>query len=323
MRSRLLLAGQAFVTVALLALLGRALDVDGLRALFVRLPVSFYFISLAVVLAGQIAYAWRWSLLLQESGLTIPFTTVLKQYFVGIFVNNFLPSTVGGDVAKVVYLGSDYGYRTIAASVAIDRLLGVGLLATIATCALWLSPISTPRLVAAHVASALIAAASLALLMVTIFGTGGLAARLGRFGTRTVEFAERLQRLRQDMAAPLRRPAVVTQAAIVVLGYAAAVTAIYARFVAIQGPTGPPFLALFAVVTTINVLSNVPVSLNGLGLREQLHASLFLPLGIAPEAAVSISLLLYAHLVVASLIGLIFWLRQPAVPAREARPAET
>ena len=66
-----------------------------------------------------------------------------------------------------------------------------------------------------------------------------------------------------------------------------------------------------------------PLRVNGLGLREQLHASLFLPLGIAPEAAVSISLLLYAHLVVASLIGLIFWLRQPAVPAKHARTAET
>jgi len=44
-------------------------------------------------------------------------------------------------------------------------------------------------------------------------------------------------------------------------------------------------------------------------LREQLHASLMAPLGIAPEIAVAISLLLYAHLVVASLIGLTFWLQ--------------
>jgi hypothetical protein len=57
----------------------------------------------------------------------------------------------------------------------------------------------------------------------------------------------------------------------------------------------------------------VPISLNGLGLREQLHASLLAPLGIGLEAAVAISLLLYGHLVVISLIGLLFWLRQPSV----------
>jgi glycosyltransferase 2 family protein len=93
------------------------------------------------------------------------------------------------------------------------------------------------------------------------------------------------------------------------VGYAVAVTAIYQRFVLLQGDTAPPFLPLFAVVTATIVLSNVPVSLNGLGLREQLHASLLAPLGIAPEIAVAISLLLYVHLVMASLIGLGFWLK--------------
>jgi hypothetical protein len=40
-----------------------------------------------------------------------------------------------------------------------------------------------------------------------------------------------------------------------------------------------------------------------------LHASLLSPLGISPEVAVAISLLIYAHLLVASLIGLAFWLQ--------------
>ena len=39
-------------------------------------------------------------LLLTASGVHIPFATVVRQYFIGIFLNNFLPSTVGGDVAK-------------------------------------------------------------------------------------------------------------------------------------------------------------------------------------------------------------------------------
>src|SRR5688572_7072884 len=91
---------QAIVTVGLLALLARSLDLDALRRLFTALPVSFYFLSLGVVLAGQIAYAWRWRLLLHAAGAQVPFTHIVRQYFVGIFVNNFLPSTVGGDVAK-------------------------------------------------------------------------------------------------------------------------------------------------------------------------------------------------------------------------------
>jgi glycosyltransferase 2 family protein len=311
------IAVQAVVTIGLLVLVLRSLDLEALRAVFAGLPVSFYLLSLSVMLAGQIAYAWRWRLLLRGAGLSVPFATVVRQYFVGVFANNFMPG--GADVAKVMYLGRDHGYRTVAASVAVDRLLGVSLLAILASAALWLSPVSAPRLVAANVIAALIAAASLLLLLLTGFGTGGLAARVARFGARAVTLAERLQRLRLDMAAPLGRPTILVQSAFVVFGYAVAVAALYLHFVAMHhGPASSP-IAVFAVVTAITVLSNVPVSLNGLGLREQLHAALFLPLGVAPETAVSMSLLLYAHLVIMSAIGYVFWLESRPQSPKPAR----
>ena len=307
---RLWLVAQTLVTTVLLVLLFRGLDVRALRGLFARLPVWFYLLSLALVLAGQVVYAWRWRLFLTSAGVRIPFAMVVRQYFVGTFVNNFLPSTVGGDVAKVYYVGQDHGYRAVTASVAIDRLLGVGLLALIAAAALWVCPVEAPRLTAALVACSGIAVVAMALLIATSMGTGGLPARVAWLGERAVRFAARLQRLRLDMAAPLARPAIVAQAAVVVIGYALAITVVYMRFVALH-TTAPPFMAMLAVVTATAVLSNVPVSLNGLGLREQLHVSLLAPLGIPPEVAVAISLLLYAHLLIASLVGLVFWLQAP------------
>jgi len=65
-------------------------------------------------------------------------------------------------------------------------------------------------------------------------------------------------------------------------------------------------------VVALSLLSNIPVSVNGLGLREQLHAILLQPLGVPREAAVAISLLIFAHLLVSSLVGLLFWIRLPA-----------
>jgi len=310
-RSRGWILAQAVVTVVLLALLARTIDLAALRVLFATLPLQFYLVSLAVVLSGQIAYAWRWWLLLTSAGAPVPFVSVLRQYFVAIFVNNFLPSSVGGDVAKVYYVGRDHGYRTVAASVVVDRLLGVGLSSLAVSTAFAVRPPTAPGLVAAQIASAAIATVSIALLVVTATGTGGLAARVARFGPRAVRLAERLQRLRLDMAAPLTRPAVLLPSAVVVVGYAMVVTAVYLHFVSLQKVADPPFIAMFGAVTATTVLSNIPISLNGLGLREQLHASLLAPLGIAPEVAVAISLLLYAHLLIASLIGLMLWLRRP------------
>ena len=304
------LTAQAAVTVALLALLAPTLDLDRLAALLLRVPLTFYLASLAVVISGQVAYAWRWQLLLTAAGVRVPFGSVLRQYFVGIFANNFLPSTVGGDVVKVYNLGRNHGYRAVTASVAIDRVLGVGLLASLASLTLWASPVTAPALAAARVASSSIAIAVFGLLLAIRLGTGGLPDRVERLGEAAVRLAARLQRLRFDMAAPLASPAVIAQAAVVVVAYAAAVTLLYLRFISLQGPA-PAFLATFAVVTATTVLSNVPISLNGLGLREQLHVSLLAPLGVSREVAVAMSLLLYAHLLIASLIGLVFWLRTP------------
>ena len=76
---------------------------------------------------------------------------------------------------------------------------------------------------------------------------------------------------------------------------------------------------MFTVVTTTAVLSNVPISLNGLGVREQLHVWLLAPLGVPAEVALAISLLMFAHLLVASVVGLVLWLRTPALPADAAQ----
>src|SRR5262245_2393789 len=55
---------QTGVTVGLLVVLFRGLDLHMFRELLATLPLWFYVLSLIVVLAGQVVYAWRWRLLL-------------------------------------------------------------------------------------------------------------------------------------------------------------------------------------------------------------------------------------------------------------------
>jgi hypothetical protein len=134
-------------------------------------------------------------------------------------------------------------------------------------------------------------------------------------GRHAVQMAERLHGMRSHMAAGLRMPSVIAQATAVVVAYALAVGGIYALFIHMQTGAVPPFGLLVAVVMATTVLTNIPISLNGLGLREQLHAQLLAPLGVPREVAVAISLLLFGHLLVASLLGLVFWLKAPVLPA--------
>ena len=292
MRKQLTFAAQCLVSIGLLYLLMRGLDLAALRALFATMPLWFYLVSLAVVLGGQTLYAWRWRQVLSASGVPVTVGTAVQQYFIGIFLNNFFPSTVGGDMAKVYYLGRHHGYRPIAASIVLDRLLSIGLLAVLATAMYWIAPDPSPQFAATR-------------------GTGGLPQRLSRFGNLAVGLAERAQRFRYDMAAAARRPRIVFQSAFVVATYFFALTAVYRAFLSINTAAHPAYLTLLTAVTTASLLSNIPISVNGLGLREQLHAILLQPLGVPREAAVAISLLIFAHLLVSSLLGLVFWTRLP------------
>ena len=319
---RIWLAAQSALTVLLLGLLFRGLDVAAFRELFVAVPAWFYLLSLLVILAGQVLYAWRWRLLMTANGVHVGTWPVVRQYFIGIFLNNFFPSTVGGDVAKVYYLGRHHGYRPIAASVVLDRLLGIGLLALIASTVAWSVQLSPRALVAARAVVTLIAAGSLFALSLTMFGTGGLQRRVERFGPRWARLAGQLRRFRGDMAAAVARPSVVLRALAVILVYFVAVVAMYQTFFGLTGTVVPRFAVLLAVITMTSVLSNIPVSLNGLGLREQLHVALLNPLGVPREAALAISLLVYAHLLVASLCGLALWARAPALPADVAEQVQ-
>jgi uncharacterized protein (TIRG00374 family) len=314
MRKHLTFVIQAVVSVGLLVLLFRRLDLSALRMLYTAMPLWFYLLSLAVVVAGQVLYAWRWRQVLAASGVPISVGTAIRQYFIGIFLNNFFPSTVGGDMAKVYYLGRQHGYRPIAASIVLDRLLSIGLLAVLATAMYWIAPDPSPRFAATRAAVTAMAGVLILFLVLAARGTGGLPARLSRFGTMVVSFAERAQRFRHDMAVAARRPRIMVQSAAVVTTYFFALTAIYRIFFTANTTAHPAFLTLLTAVTTASLLSNLPVSVNGLGLREQLHALLLQPLGVPREAAVAISLLMFAHLLVSSLLGLMFWLRLPALP---------
>ena len=70
-RKRLPLAVQSVVSIALLVLLFRSLDLGALRQLYATMPLWFYLLSLGVVVGGQVLYAWRWRQVLAASGVPV------------------------------------------------------------------------------------------------------------------------------------------------------------------------------------------------------------------------------------------------------------
>ncbi len=314
-----LLAAQSAVSIALLAWLLRGLDTHALGRLFLTVPLWYYLASLGAIAGGQILYAWRWWLLLSAAGLDVSLGEAIRSYLIGVFANNFLPSTIGGDATKIYYLGRAHGYRTIVATVVVDRLLGLGSLALFAAVAAWLVPAMSARFVVLRVVVSAVAIGVCAVGALAMIGTGGIHRWLSPFGRTAIALGEKLQRLRLSMAMLLREKRVLAYGAGLVFVYFLALSYVYLSFMDLGSTPRPPLVAVFAAVTMTGVLSNVPISLNGLGVREQLHVWLFAPLGVPNEVAVAVSLLLFGHILVTSLAGMVLWLLQPHRSADPAR----
>ena len=323
-RRNALFALQAAMTVGLLVLLFRRFDWQALQHLLAGLPWWFYAGAFVTVLAGQVIYALRWYVVLSALRVPVSAAATMNMFFVGVFFNNFLPSTMGGDSVKVYYLGRAEGYARIGASVLIDRVLSLFFVATVAlalTREVWAGSGALSGALGAIVAiwGGLVAALIAIAIAPPDFWLGRLRQRWPRLGA----MIDGGNRVLADMQAVLRRPQTLALSGGLAMAYFGLLGFVYQYFIQAATGTRPALIPVIGVVAAIATLSNLPVAINGLGLREQLHLALLGTFGLSAEAAAGISLLLFANLLAVSTIGAICWLSTPGGRAanRAVNPA--
>lgn len=85
---------------------------------WVALAAASFFVS---ILLG----AYQWHLLLRLQGIDFGYAASFRTYYSGMFLNNFLPGTVGGDALRIyeTQKGAE-GWGKAAAATFLDRLFG-------------------------------------------------------------------------------------------------------------------------------------------------------------------------------------------------------
>jgi uncharacterized protein (TIRG00374 family) len=87
---------------------------------------GFLLAALLAYAAAQLLTILRWYVLVRAQGLPFRLTDALRLGLIGVFFNNVLPSSVGGDVIKAAFLGREQNRRTVAvATVLMDRLIAL------------------------------------------------------------------------------------------------------------------------------------------------------------------------------------------------------
>jgi uncharacterized membrane protein YbhN (UPF0104 family) len=215
---------------------------------------------------------------------------------VGVFFNNFLPSTIGGDAIRALDTArTGVGRAKAVAIIFVDRFVGLLALMLFAVLGLFLGKFSVPSLATWVLGGA----AVLALLAVLLFV---------------------LPRLVETRFA-LRWPGSVLARA---FGWSLALQTLvvlngYCLSRALHVPI--PLPAFFLIVPLALFVMMLPVSVNAIGVRENVWAFFFTAFGVAAATGVAVAWLDYGLVLLQALVGgLVYAGRrgEDALPAREA-----
>jgi len=125
----------------LLAYLVWALDLHSIMDVLKGTDWTLFAAACFCLIIGQFFSAVRWAWLARGLGLTIRVTRKIQLYFLGMFLSLFLPSIIGGDVARgwLLAKGKEKAGWPAAASVILERINGVlGLMLVVSLCMFFL-----------------------------------------------------------------------------------------------------------------------------------------------------------------------------------------
>jgi hypothetical protein len=307
MRRYALLVLKLGVSVALLWLLLSRSDVAlaGLWTTARRASLPWLAVALGLYTVNMLASSWRWYWLLHAQKVPMGRSSLLGSLLVAAFFNNFLPSNIGGDVIRITDTAGPAGSKTLATMVVlVDR--GLGLMALVFVAAIGATvaaashhgvvPISPVWLWAgclsgvAVTAPAVLAPEAFSRLLrpLMVFHPEWVGGRIEKLTSGLARFRARLGALAACFAG-----AMFVQATMVVFYFAVAY--------ALRLDVG--FWDLSVIVPLSFVVQMLPVSFGGFGVREATFSIYFTGIGQPKEAAIAMSLVAQALIMLFSLSG--------------------
>lgn len=302
------------LTVAILAyLFGYKVDarpmwetICGVNWLWFSAALAFYGLNIV----GGIV---RWRFLLRAQSIRIPTPRVTVLFFIGLFFNSFLPTGTGGDVVRAYYATREAPAHKpeVVMTILMDRLMGLlGLfsitLVMIVTHAGWIWERPGLRWPSLLVVGLMVAAlVGLALtLRPSRNGRGSWLARKAQAS----RFAEQFHRAVESYRSYAGHTRALGWAMIVSVLLHLANLAAGVCIGASLGIEGVDWVKYFLLVPIVNTIASLPITVSGIGVREEMYRRTLAELGVASEPSVALGLLSYAMQLAWSLVGGVVYL---------------
>jgi uncharacterized membrane protein YbhN (UPF0104 family) len=316
MRRILLSAIKILVSGALLYLALRKANFADLASRLDLTSAAWLFLAVALVFLQIFVGVLRWRIVSVEAGAPLPLRQAMRYNVIGTFFNQTLPSSIGGDAVRLWLVArSGAGWRAATYSIFVDRAVGLIALAIMIVASL---PWSSHLIADAYGRSAL-----------TLLDFAALAGGAGFLviGILPWPWLKRWWATHHIHACAVIANRVIfsprNEPAIVILSFVVHLLAVVIAWCVVKSIAAPVgFEATFLLIPPVMLITMLPISIAGWGVREATMGLAFGYAGLVTNEGVNVSLLFGAVYFIAGAIGGLVWIFSAEKAAKDTEQIE-
>jgi uncharacterized protein (TIRG00374 family) len=297
---------KVLITFLLLALIFDKVDFNNTISILKKTEVSFIIFSLVVVVLEVFIATLRWVIVLSKLEIHVSYLAALRYLWMGVFFNQALPSSIGGDALRGYFLCKNENCNVTSATIGVllDRIFGIlGLIILmISTSFLLFDLILDPVIRWGLFISVL--GALILIIIAMIFDL--IHNKWMHF--KIIQGMLMFSKQARKVIFSYYGLSSIVLSLIIQLSFVLVVW-ILASSIGLD----IELLGVLLVIPATNLLMALPISIAGWGVREGVMVMGFGYLGVDPDTALALSILYGLLMLVVALPGLIDWLWSKAI----------
>lgn len=273
----------------------------------------YLFLAILMHIIGIWLSTTRWHILLKTQDVKISHNYLVSSFLIGSFFNNILPTSIGGDVFRAIDISkkANISGPTSVSVIIIDRFSGIITAAVYAVIALFLGFTkvgTTSYIIPVTVFFVLCIIFAAVILNPHLFRLDKLFNKmkfLAKIRAKLVETYQTFLSFKKYKLALFEA---------LLLSFALQIAVIASYYFASKSlEIGLSFESFIFIVPIVSIISFLPISIGGAGLRENSTVFLMIALGAAQDKSVTCSIIILAIILAMGLAGAVTYIVRPFI----------
>ncbi len=282
-------------------------DFDATITILTGADIMFVILALFVLVAEQFIATTRWLIVLNWLKINISYSSTLRYIWIGAFFNQALPSSIGGDALRGYFLCKHKNCSIGAATVGVllDRVVAMFSLTLLiaSTLPLWFKLVTDP-----------IINGSVIIVIIGLFVSIGIGITLDFMPNKWTHWkiVQGVVTLSQNS-----RKIIFSYYGLVLIALSLSIQLSFVFAVWILAHSmglDVNFVDVLLIIPITNLITVLPISIAGWGVREVVIITGLGFLGVSPEAALALSIFYGLLILVSAIPGAIYWLQSKVRP---------